>query len=436
MKAGVNGNGKLILPGEKIILSKKNKPYFHGSGTYGYNYKDSLSTFYGKCGDNKEFYFNLDAFEIVGSDKLPGIKYDESYEYKRQSVEMIASYYFDILKKNNISAIHEYEPFWKDNEYITPVEHFSDYYSAHRRFVISNTRLFDNKRDCHPNSKEIYRVGLDYYSLIKEIKKINGNLYTIKVFCREDRFDSSTNFIDEFVDLYKNDENTFYLEYDGDYVKIALNEKSNVIGTYVIITSDTKEHINKQLNNIACGYKADLSNITWPRHADGTCDYDGSKKTASVQTAKVTPSTNVVPNKTLTVSENLKLRSAEATTSEVITVMSAGTKVKILELGKEESIDGINSNWVKVEVLSGAKDRDGNTISRGTVGWCYGGYLAETTEANNFEFTDTKEISNVKIEEEPKQEINIGIVCAIIGAVLLLLLLILIFAVRKKKDNP
>ena len=62
--------------------------------------------------------------------------------------------------------------------------------------------------------------------------------------------------------------------------------------------------------------------------------------------------------------------------------------------------------------------------------------MAETTEANNFEPTDTKEISDIKIEEASKQEINIGIVCAIIGAVLLLLLVILIFAVRKKKDNP
>ena len=35
---------------------------------------------------------------------------------------------------------------------------------------------------------------------------------------------------------------------------------------------------------------------------------------------------------------------------------------------------------------------------------------AETTEANKFESTDTKEISNVKIAEASKQEINIGIV--------------------------
>ena len=90
-------------------------------------------------------------------------------------------------------------------------------------------------------------------------------------------------------------------------------------------------------------------NITYPSHADGTCDYED---VSSIKTVS-TPTTNVAPNKTMTVSENIKLRSAEATTSEVITEMSAGTKVKILELGKAENIDGINSNWVKVEVLAG-----------------------------------------------------------------------------------
>ncbi len=77
----------------------------------------------------------------------------------------------------------------------------------------------------------------------------------------------------------------------------------------------------------------------------------------------------------MTVNENLKLRSGEATSTQVLTVMSAGTKVKILELGKAEKIDGINSSWVKVEVQKNAKDRDGKPIKAGTVGWCYGGYL-------------------------------------------------------------
>ena len=118
-----------------------------------------------------------------------------------------------------------------------------------------------------------------------------------------------------------------------------------------------------------------MSKVTWPRHADGSCDYDGSKKNVSSQTSKSKTPTNVSQNKTMLVIEKLKLRSGEASSTQVLTVMSAGTKVKILELGKAETIDGISSNWVKVEVQKGAKDRDGNPIKAGTVGWCYGGYL-------------------------------------------------------------
>ena len=243
-----------------------------------------------------------------------------------------------------------------------------------------------------------------------------------------DEFQYEQPYANEYLNYKDEKRVVFYFDFDGDFVNIWINNKNAFLGRYFVATAKTIKEIKNLMENNTC----DLSKVTWPRHADGTCDYEDVYSVKSVST----PTTNVTPNKTMLVSENLKLRSGEATTSEVITVMSAGTKVKILELGKEENIDGINSNWVKVEVQSGAKDREGNTISKDTVGWCYGGYLAETTEANNFESTDTKEISDIKIEEAPKQEINIGIVCAIIGAVLLLLLVILIFAVRKKKDKP
>ena len=79
----------------------------------------------------------------------------------------------------------------------------------------------------------------------------------------------------------------------------------------------------------------------------------------------------------MSVKENLKLRSGEATTTSVLAVMSAGTRVKIMALGKQATIDGITSNWVQVEVQAGAKDRDGKAIAAGTTDWCFGGYLAE-----------------------------------------------------------
>ena len=86
--------------------------------------------------------------------------------------------------------------------------------------------------------------------------------------------------------------------------------------------------------------------------------------------------TNMQINKEMYVKENLRLRSEESTASSVVAVMRVGSKVKILELGKEEIIDSIRSNWVKIEVLNG-KTKSGDIIENGTRGWCFGGYLSD-----------------------------------------------------------
>ena len=85
-----------------------------------------------------------------------------------------------------------------------------------------------------------------------------------------------------------------------------------------------------------------------------------------------------------TVSTNLKLRSEGNMTSQVLLILSLDSKVKILEFGKSEIIDGMNTNWVKVEVISG-KERDGNKLKSGMTGWCYGGYL-ELVVTHNKQF--------------------------------------------------
>lgn len=78
---------------------------------------------------------------------------------------------------------------------------------------------------------------------------------------------------------------------------------------------------------------------------------------------------------TKTVKENLRLRDDVKANSKVIVTMKAGTKVKVVDVGREEVIDGIKSNWVKVELTEDSFDKDGNKIIKGTTGWCYGGYL-------------------------------------------------------------
>lgn len=73
--------------------------------------------------------------------------------------------------------------------------------------------------------------------------------------------------------------------------------------------------------------------------------------------------------------ENLRLRKTQETSSETILVMAKGCHLTVLEVGKKDTIDGITSNWVKVEVYKGTQ-KDGKKIPDRTQGWCFGGYLS------------------------------------------------------------
>ena len=83
----------------------------------------------------------------------------------------------------------------------------------------------------------------------------------------------------------------------------------------------------------------------------------------------------VTVNKRYRASDNLRLRSSGSTAGKPVVTIGKGTQVKVLAIGAEETIDGITSNWVQVEVQADAKDRDGKAIAAETTGWCFGGYL-------------------------------------------------------------
>ena len=182
--------------------------------------------------------------------------------------------------------------------------------------------------------------------------------------------------------------------------------------------------------------------VTWPRHADGSCDYDANGNMTSANasaTERAEPMeetalpeaaiSKFVPavGKTVTVTENLRLRTDDKTTAQVVTTLVAGTRVKVLALGREDTIDDIKSNWVQVSVLDGAKDKDGNVIEAGTIGWLFGGYLSEAESAENERAN--KEASTAK---EPSALPIVPIVASVVALVILLAAILL--AVKKKKS--
>ena len=72
----------------------------------------------------------------------------------------------------------------------------------------------------------------------------------------------------------KEDECEMILKFDGDYLYVYLNDINNLYGIFCRVDDKAINEYNKLIRTGKC----DLSRVTWPRHADGTCDYDEIKQ--------------------------------------------------------------------------------------------------------------------------------------------------------------
>ena len=156
---------------------------------------------------------------------------------------------------------------------------------------------------------------------------------------------------------------SLYCRFDGDYLYLYLEDGKTLFATYCAYDDKEEEALYDAIRT----NDFDMSQFTFPRHADGTCDYENAASGEEIYKKRIV-------NGVYRAKENLRLREKEGTSGAVITAMPAGTRVKILSLGKEETIDGITNNWVEVRVEWNSKDLNGRSIY-GTTGWCFGGYL-------------------------------------------------------------
>ena len=257
----------------------------------------------------------------------------------------IPSYYYELLESRNVkSKLLEYESYWKnfENYTVDPDLTWFDCFTVQRFYFDDFYFVYFGKLD--------YYNDVDFLAYLDEVSDTKIVYDVQKMYSHFSDYYSESPFYNHpgFLPLYEKEKPfKVILTLDGDYMKMYIDEVSeeNLFQILVRTTPEACDQIEKWIK----GESYDLSKVVMPR-------------SSSV-------------GKTMTVSENLRLRSGEATTSDVVTVLQAGTRVKILEVGKAETIDGISSNWVKVKVRAGAKDRDGKTITKGTVGWCFGGYL-------------------------------------------------------------
>ena len=155
-------------------------------------------------------------------------------------------------------------------------------------------------------------------------------------------------------------EYSLYFRFDGEYLYIYLEDGKTLYATYCAYDESEEEALYEAIRT----NEFDMTKITFPRHADGTCDYESSGGV---------PGKKIV-NGVYRAQDNLRLRANENTSGEIITTMQAGSLVLILSKGREETIDGITDNWVEVELQTGARNLEGDFLY-GKTGWCFGGYL-------------------------------------------------------------
>ena len=272
-------------------------------------------------------------------------------------------YFNEVIYRKDRNIIVEYQPYLTEEENINfydgsrgdMIFWFDE--SARYRDCISWNRFDDGEYGSYisigmPGFRyKAKKLAPDLYKLELEDVRISQELYESFL---EDGYDL------KFALDATEPEYSLYFRFDGEYLYIYLDDGKTLYATYCAYDESEIVALQEAIRT----NEFDMTKITFPRHADGTCDYEsgggvpGKKIVNGVYRAK----------------ENLRLRANENTSGEIITTMQAGSLVLILSKGREETIDGITDNWVEVETLFGAKNLEGDFLY-GETGWCFGGYL-------------------------------------------------------------
>lgn len=234
--------------------------------------------------------------------------YLEDYDFKiGENISKdywIPSYYYDLLKSNTpLDDVLKYEKYWatkiiqsRYDEDVTWKDEFSilRYYFGDFYLVAFGRHVYKD---------------IDFFAYLEEVSDTKIVYNVQKMYSHYFDYKDGTIYNQpDYLPLFeKETPYKIILIIDGDYMKMYIDEVSEE-NLFQTLIRTTPEACN-QIENWIKGKSNDLSKVVMPK-----------KLSVQKESSKATSSTNVSPNKTMTVSENLKLRS-------------------------------------------------------GTVGWCYGGYL-------------------------------------------------------------
>ena len=292
----------------------------------------------------------------------------ELYERMNER-QWLRDYFNEVIYKKDRNILSEYQPVLKNEPFFYSFSYEDD------RPWFSRPELIRDCIDCYKmdEGEYNYTIVVYYMTLFNcKVKEIEPDLYELEIEDVRISQDWYEYFLENGHDMKfaldaTEPEYTLYFRFDGDYLYIYLEDGKTLYATYCAY--DYSE-VQALLDSIYTN-EFDMSKFTFPRHADGTCDY---KTIGGVQGEKLVGGLYQTY-------DDFQLMEKGDINSEVIATIKSGSGVRILSFGKEETIDGVTNKWVQVELFPDAETVEGRWMAYKT-GWCFGSCL-ESNEMKN-----------------------------------------------------
>lgn len=201
--------------------------------------------------DNETIYMLSTDLQVIDTEKIIN---------KKNLLRIIPDYYLEVLYKKDSNLIFENQPLWKERKQRMENEPFpfEDSFQPESYYISNPVILF----------------SLHNYYMVKNVRKSNNNFEIDLLHYSDDVTDYYGKTEDVFSEVYNkfrsNSNIKLLIQNDGDFFDLWINTKENYIGRY-IVASDS---LCNQIINLVRSNNCDLSKITWPRHADGSADFD------------------------------------------------------------------------------------------------------------------------------------------------------------------
>ena len=214
--------------------------------------------------ENKEYYgIQIKNIKIANSDSLPSelVNFDSTGLTRM----VIPSYYLKVLSNQNAKEILNYE------------KTYARYIAKNNETDVLGNRIQNSPDEFSATISSIY-INLNSWDEIyfKKFTKISDSVYECEgishIGYTYENHDHSENFWQVWVDnTQEGQTEIFTLTVDGDFLHIDNKTRNKHIITLAYVDNS----VIQELINLFRDEKCDLTKVTWPRHADGTCDYDG-----------------------------------------------------------------------------------------------------------------------------------------------------------------